>query len=255
MSERRSPLLRTVAGLGSMMLGTVVLMGALPGSAGAEEHEESTTSSSLIEGSNPDCKALGYDFGFKIDDVDMMPGEIPEEGLYEDDESDFEVEIFDVIAGDPVTFSFQSNIAVSAVFVKAGPGGILYTYDPPVTEASGLESPKGSISHISFCWNEEDKETTTSTTEKDKDTTTSTTEKDKETTTSTTEKDEETTTTTVADEETTTTVKGEEATTTTVKPTGELPRTGSTTFPLVAVGALLLTAGFGLLLTTRLRRS
>ena len=214
MSERRSPLLRTVAGLGSMMLGTVVLMGALPGSAGAQEPPQ-VPSSSVVEG-NPTCGALGgYDFEFKIDEEDP-------EGTYSDPVTGIEVTVT-IVHDDPMTIDFTSSIAVSAVFVKAGPGGILYTYDPPVTEGSGLVSPKDSISHISFCWNEDDEETTTSTTEKD----------------------EETTTTTVADE----------ATTTTVTPTGELTRTGSTTVPLVAVGALLLTAGFGLLLTTRLRRS
>ena len=244
MSERRSPLLRTVAGLGSMMLGTVVLMGVLPSSVGAQEPPQ-VPSSSVVEG-NPTCGALGdYDFEFRIDEEDP-------EGTFTDPDTGIEVTVT-IVQDDPMAIDFTSSIPVSAVLLKAGPGGILYTYDPPVTEGSGLVSPKDSISHISFCWNEEDEETTTSTTEKDEETT-STTEKDEETTT-TTEKDEETTTTTVADEETTTTVKGEEATTTTVKPTGELPRTGSTTFPLVAVGALLLTAGFGLLLTTRLRRS
>ena len=235
MSERRSPLLRTVAGLGSMMLGTVVLMGVLPSSVGAQEEPPQVPSSSVVE-DNPTCGALGdYDFEFRIDEEDP-------EGTFTDPDTGIEVTVT-IVQDDPMAIDFTSSIAVSAVFVKAGPGGILYTYDPPVTEGSGLVSPKDSISHISFCWNDEDEETTTSTTEKDEETTT------------TTEKDEETTTTTVADEETTTTVKGEEATTTTVKPTGELPRTGSTTFPLVAVGALLLTAGFGLLLTTRLRRS
>lgn len=224
MSERRSPLLRTVAGLGSMMLGTVVLMGVLPSSVGAQEPPQ-VPSSSIVEG-NPTCADLGeYEFEFKIDQEDP-------EGTFTDPVTGIEVTVT-IVDDDPMTIDFTSSIAVSAVFVKAGPGGILYTYDPPVTEGSGLVSPKDSISHISFCWNEEDEETTTSTTEKD----------------------EETTTTTVADEETTTTTVADEATTTTVKPTGELPRTGSTTVPLVAVGALLLTAGFGLLLTTRLRRS
>ena len=243
MSERRSPLLRTVAGLGSMMLGTVVLMGVLPSSVGAQEPPQ-VPSSSVVEG-NPTCGALGdYDFEFRIDEEDP-------DGTFTDPVTGIVVTVT-IVQDDPMAIDFTSSIPVSAVLLKAGPGGILYTYDPPVTEGSGLESPKDSISHISFCWNEKDEETTT-TTEKDEETTT-TTEKDEETTT-TTEKDEETTTTTVADEETTTTMKGEEATTTTVTPTGELPRTGSTTFPLVAVGALLLTAGFGLLLTTRLRRS
>ena len=243
MSRRRSPLLRTVAGLGSMVLGTVVLMGALPGSAGAQDAPQ-VPSSSIVAG-NPTCSDLGdYEFEFKIDEEDP-------EGTYSDPDTGIEVTVT-IVHDDPMTIDFTSNIAVSAVLVKAGPGGILYTFDPPVTEGSGLASPKDSISHISFCWNEKDDETTT-TTEKHEDTTT-TTEKHEDTTT-TTEKHEETTTTVADEETTTTTVKGDEATTTTAKPTGELPRTGSTTFPLVAVGALLLAAGFGLLVTTRLRRS
>ena len=62
-----------------------------------------------------------------------------------------------------MTFSFTSNIAVSAVFVKAGNGGILYTFDPPTTVGTDLASPKDSISHVSFCWNED----TTTTTEQE----------------------------------------------------------------------------------------
>jgi hypothetical protein len=64
------------------------------------------------------------------------------------------VTIFDVhVSGGAAFFSVESNIPVSAVFVKAGPGGILYTFDPPSTIGIDLASPKASISHISFCWN------------------------------------------------------------------------------------------------------
>ena len=255
MSERRSPLLRTVAGLGSMMLGTVVLMGVLPSSVGAEDAAQ-TPSTTEVDG-NATCADLAPEGAswveFKVEPV--------EDGTETDGTLTVTIDVTETDDG-PV-FDWTSNIGVDAVFVKGGPGGLLYVYDPPMesTGDTGLHAPVNpandkfyGLSHVSFCY-DEDKDTTTSTTEKDKDTTTSTTEKDKETTTSTTEKDEETTTTTVADEETTTTTVADEATTTTVKPTGELPRTGSTTVPLVAVGALLLTAGFGLLLTTRLRRS
>jgi LPXTG-motif cell wall-anchored protein len=88
-------------------------------------------------------------------------------------------------------------------------------------------------------------EETTSTTEEE---TTSTT---KEETTTTTEEE----TTTTAAEETTTTV-ADEATTTTTAPAGELPKTGSSTGLMVALGAALLAGGGALLATTRvLRRS
>jgi hypothetical protein len=36
------------------------------------------------------------------------------------------------------SFDFTANIGVDAVFVKAGPGGNLYRYDPEVTSDPGL---------------------------------------------------------------------------------------------------------------------
>lgn len=92
-----------------------------------------------------------------------------------------------------------------------------------------------------------EKETTSTSVEE----TTSTTEEE---TTTTTEKE----TTTTAPEETTTTVAGEVTTTVTptTAPTGELPKTGSNTGLMVALGAALLAGGGALLATTRvLRRS
>jgi LPXTG-motif cell wall-anchored protein len=248
MSGRRSPLVRTVAGLVSMLTGTVVLMAALPGGAGASEEPSSVTSSSVVEG-NPTCAELGeFDHEFKIDAQ-------PEVGTYDDPESDLVVTITDVTEGDPMTFSFTTNFPVSAVFVKSGPGGILYTFDPPTTVGTDLASPNDSISHVSFCWDEDETTTTedheSTTTEKDHE---STTTEQHETTTT-----EKATTTTTVEGETTTTAAEVVTTPTTAPPTttpeGELPRTGSTMVPLVAIGALLLTGGFALLLTTRLRRS
>src|SRR5690606_2560342 len=173
---------------------------------------------------------------------------------FTDPDTDFEVTVSDVVAGNPVTFDFSANIPVAAVLVKAGPGGIVYTFDPPSTTGNDLAPDRASVSHIDFCWNEDGK-VTTSSTEHDESTTsssdkatTSSSEKDKETTTSVADES----TTTVGDEATTTTAGG---VTTTAKPDGELPRTGSTTFPLVALGAVLLAGGLGLLVTTRLRRS
>jgi LPXTG-motif cell wall-anchored protein len=89
-----------------------------------------------------------------------------------------------------------------------------------------------------------------------------TTSTEKETTSTsveeTTSTTEEETTTTTAPEETTTTVAGEVTTTVTptTAPTGELPKTGSNTGLMVALGAALLAGGGALLATTRvLRRS
>src|SRR5829696_4204131 len=191
---------RGIAGIVSMVVGAACLVWALPGNAGAQTQQEPppTPSSSLVQG-NQDCGDLGdFAFEFKID-------EQPVEGMvYDDPNSALVVTITDVSDTDPMTFSFTTNIPVSAVFVKAGNGGILYTFDPPTTVGTNLASPKGSISHISFCWNPPPATTTTTTTS-----TTSTTVKPT-TTTSTS-----TTSTTVKPTTTTST----STTSTTVKPT------------------------------------
>jgi hypothetical protein len=143
---------RTVTALVAAALGAGlvwVLPGALPG-AGAQGETSSTTSTSIVSG-NPDCGDLvDTEFEFQIE----VGNDLPDEITYTDPATGFEVTIFAVhVSGRTVFFSFESNIPVSAVFVKAGPGGVLYTFDPPSTVGIDLASPKDSISHISFCWN------------------------------------------------------------------------------------------------------
>jgi hypothetical protein len=125
------------------------LPGALPG-ASAQDETSSTTSTSIVSG-NPDCRDLvNTAFEFRID----VGNDLPDETTYTDAATGFSVTIFDVHAsGGTAFFSFESNTPVSAVFVKAGPGGTLYTFDPPSTIGIDLASPKDSTSHISFCWN------------------------------------------------------------------------------------------------------
>ena len=222
MRQGRSGLRYMAAGLGSMAAGALLIVGALPGNAGSTP-QQTTPSSSVVTG-NPDCGDLGdFAFEFKID-------EQPVEGMvYDDPNSALVVTITDVTEGDPMTFSFTTNIPVSAVFVKAGPGGILYTFDPPTTVGTNLASPKSDISHVSFCWNPPPPTTTTTSTS----------------TTSTS-----TTSTTVADTTSTTmgaTTSSAGVSPTTVPPPGQLPRTGSTTGPMVGIGAALLAGGAGLL--------
>jgi hypothetical protein len=56
---------------------------------------------------------------------------------------------------DPATFDWTSTTAISAVFVKAGPNNqphTLYTYMPPLTSDTGLESHEPSVSHLLFCY-------------------------------------------------------------------------------------------------------
>jgi LPXTG-motif cell wall-anchored protein len=210
-SRRRHALI----GLASMVSGLVILVAAPTGNVGAAA-QQATPSTSVVEG-NPNCGDLvGAEFEFKIEVGDDLPDEI----TYTDPDTGFEVTIFDVeVVGGTAFFSFESNIAVSAVFVKAGPGGILYTFDPPSTVGIDLASPKDSISHISFCWNAPPTTTSTSST----------------TSTSTTS--------TTIGESTTTTAMGAVTTTT---PSGELPRTGSTAGPMLGIGAALLVGGAAL---------
>jgi LPXTG-motif cell wall-anchored protein len=182
-----------------MALGALLVVGFVPGSADATSQSPQTVSS--------DCEG---DHSFKIDRQPVEGQSYSGNGLT--------VTITDItIVGEKqdkhMLVSFTTNIPVSAVYVKAANGGNLYTFNPPVTSASGLESPKDSISHLTFCWSDETttttaKETTTTTAE---ETTTTTAE---ETTTTTAE---ETTTTTA--EETTTTTKPDDTTTTTAEET------------------------------------
>jgi hypothetical protein len=146
-NRRRAVTALVAAALGAGLVW--VLPGALPG-AGAQDETSSTTSTSIVSG-NPDCGDLvDTDFEFRIE----VGNDLPDETTYTDPATGFEVTIFDVhVQGGTAFFSFESNTPVSAVFVKAGPGGILYTFDPPSTVGIDLASPKDSISHISFCWN------------------------------------------------------------------------------------------------------
>ena len=259
MSERTSHLRRVGLGLGTVVVGGLVVVGLLPGAAAAGDEGEGPAGTPVP--GNPTCAELGeFDAEFKIDSQ-------PEEGeTYDDPSSDFEVTITDVGDGDPMTVSFEANMPVSAVFVKAGPGGLLYVFDPASTTGTGLASPKDSISHVSFCW--DGGQATTTTTEHDGSTTTtehdgSTTTTEHDGSTTTTEHDGSTTTTehdgstpTTEPGGSTTSTPEVEGTTPSTQPVGddELPRTGSNTGLLIAVAAGLVACGAALVVTTRRMR-
>lgn len=150
MLQKRSTSRLAVRGGAALGVGVALLAGAFPGAVGADEDHDN-----YVPG-NPTCEDLGYENGFKIE----ATGELPDSGTYtvgdpgtegQGDAGNFEVTI-DVTAGDPATVDFVANTPVGAVYVKAGPGGLLYEYDPAVTSDEGLESKKDSISHITFCW-------------------------------------------------------------------------------------------------------
>jgi LPXTG-motif cell wall-anchored protein len=226
-----------------MAAGAVILVGALAGNAGAAAQQESTPSTSVVEG-NPTCGALAPEGASWI----QLKVEPVVDGTSSDGTLTVTIDVRDTPDG-PV-LDWTSNIGVDAVFVKGGPGGTLYVYDPPAesTGDTNLHAPVNpnngkfyGLSHVSFCYDTEQATTTTTTGE------TTTTTVGGSTTTTTGE-----TTTTIG--ESTTTTEG--AVSTTVTPGGELPRTGSASGPMVGVGAALLAGGAALVgFARRLRRS
>jgi LPXTG-motif cell wall-anchored protein len=219
-SRRRHALI----GLASMVAGLVILVAAPTGNVGATA-QQATPSTSVVEG-NPTCGDLapaGASWTeFKVEPV--------ADGTFSDGTLTVTIDVTDTEDG-PV-FDWTSNIGVDAVFVKGGPGGLLYLYDPPAesTGDTGLHAPVNpqndkffGLSHLSFCYDKDQATTTTSTT-----------------TTSTTSTS---TTSTTMGESTTTTAMGAVTSTT---PSGELPVTGSTAGPMLGLGAALLVGGAAL---------
>jgi hypothetical protein len=117
-------------------------------------------------GGNPTCIDL-------IDDPDAVEFRInnPVDGngaiidpataaTYVDPVTGFEITIDIYQSADGPEFNFyDASIPLDAVFVKGGPNGNLYLYDPAVDADTGLHSPLNpsngkwfGLSHISFCW-------------------------------------------------------------------------------------------------------
>ena len=211
-SRRRHAL----AGLASIGAGAAILVGALPGGAGAAVERASTHVSPTEVPGNARCP----------EGLTELKVEPVADGTFTDDTLTVTIDVRDTAEGQ--VFDWTSNIGVDVVIVKGGPNSNVYTYDPESTGDTGLHAPEvpsgefAGLSHISFCY-DEDQETTSTTAEE--------------------------TTSTTAEETTSTTA--EETSTTAVSPStttpGELPRTGSTVSPMLAVGAALLIGG-GLLL-------
>jgi LPXTG-motif cell wall-anchored protein len=224
--HQRSGRRYALAGLASLGAGAVILVGALPGGAGAAVEGAATHVSPTEVPGNARCP----------DGLTELKVEPVEDGTFTDDTLTVMVDVRDTPEGQ--VFDWTSNIGVDVVIAKGGPNSNVYTYDPESTGDTGLHAPVVSsgkfagLSHISFCYDED--QATTSTTAEE--------------TTSTTM--EETTSTTA--EETSTTAVSPSTTT----PGGELPRTGSTVSPMLGIGAALLIGG-GLLLAyaRRLRSS
>ena len=221
--EQPSRRRHALVGLASMVAGLVILVAAPTGNVGAAPQQQPTPSTSVVDG-NPTCGDLAPEGATWIE----LKVEPVEDGTFSDGTLTVTIDVMDTDDG-PV-FDWTSNIGVDAVFVKGGPNGTLYLYDPPAesTGDTGLHAPVNpnndkffGLSHVSFCYDEDEGTTTTSTTSTTSTTTTSTTS-------------------TTMGESTTTTAMGDVTTTTT---SGELPRTGSTAGPMLALGAALLVGG------------
>jgi LPXTG-motif cell wall-anchored protein len=222
--EQPSRRRHALVGLASMVAGAVILVGA-PGNAGATAQQTSTPSTTDVPG-NPTCGSLAPP-GASWTELKVEP---VEDGTFSDGTLTVTLDVSETADG-PV-FNWTSNIGVDAVFVKGGPNGTLYLYDPPAesTGDTGLHAPVNpnngkfyGLSHVSFCY-----------------------DKDQATTTTT----EEETTTTTQGGSTTTTVGGSTTSlgaSTTVSVSGELPRTGSgMSGPMLGIGAALLMGGAAL---------
>jgi len=221
---------RVVAGLALMAGGAAVLVGALPGGAGAAvaDHVDPIL---IEETRSQTCGDFADEFGggqtwleVKLDPAEPGEHEIVVAGFGT---------ITLTVDEDTKVVDWESTFGIDAVFLKAGAAGSnLYVYaetaDAPEAFGDiGLTTPgegeANQISHISFCYDEGEVTTTTSTT-------------------STTV--QETSSTTAA---ATTTSAAPAETTTTAPVAGELPVTGGGSGPMVAIGAALLAGGAAIL--------
>lgn len=135
----------------------LLIMVGLPGFIGQGQADH--VDPQFVEG-NALCGDLGdWDQEFKIKEGQVTSGEREDPGgplevtlTVQETNEDGEVLVFD----------WSSNIGVDAVFVKGGPGGNLYLYDPEETSDDGLHAPFNedsgefyAVSHISFCYDQE----------------------------------------------------------------------------------------------------
>jgi LPXTG-motif cell wall-anchored protein len=227
MAHRRS----VAAGIACMAVGATTMVAGLAGPAGADHVDPIL----IEETASQTCSDFAEEFGGGQTwlEVKLDPAE---PGVHE-----IEVEGFGTITvtvdENTKVVDWESDFGIDAVYLKAGSAGShLYVYAatadaPEAFGDTGLTTPgegdKNQISHISFCYDEGEVTTTTSST------------------TSTTAQE---TTSTTAEETTSTTASAVSPTTT---PPAELPRTGSTIGPMVGIGAVLLAGGAALIGFTR----
>ena len=139
---------RAIGGVGVM---TVAMLAGTAGAVSAA----SVTPTPVNDG-NPTCAAFDGSWAqFKLEGGALGDGTYTD-GTLEVTISDFQ----DSSSGNPGSFDWSSNIGVDAVFVKAGSDKHnLFVYSPESTgdTALGPQAGQGNgISHISFCYDEDD---------------------------------------------------------------------------------------------------
>lgn len=256
MAKHVSSRRRVAGGLTCMVAGATVLAWGLAPPAFAHGKEEPKPP--LHE--DKSCLELAEHFGIDQEWQEFAISELPEDDTEAthviddrgtEDESDDAAVTIKITEGGSL-LEWSSTIGIDAVFVKGAnqeEGSYFYLYaetaeDEEETSDFHLGVPpwkhpeKNTIAGVSFCYDEETpEEPTTTTTEKD---------------TTTTSESTTTTSSTMPPSTEDTAPPSSEAPTTasTMPPTtqvsGELPKTGSTTMPLVAAGAGLLAVGVAL---------
>jgi hypothetical protein len=160
MRQGRSGLRYMAVGLGSMAAGALLIVGGLPGTAGATHVTPTQVSG------NATCPAGTTEL--KVEPV--------ESGTF----TQGALTVTLVVTGN--TFNWTSNIGVDVVIVKGGNASNVYDYRPgESTGDTGLRAPANAsgqpagLSHVSFCYDVEQATTTTAPTTTTSTTSTSTT--------------------------------------------------------------------------------
>ncbi|HET9345297.1 MAG TPA: hypothetical protein VFO05_06310 [Candidatus Limnocylindrales bacterium] len=139
--------LRAIGGVGVL---TVAMLAGTAGTASA-----ASVAPTPINDGNPTCAS--FDAGWTELKVDNGLGN----GTFTDGTLEVTISNFqNSNAGTPGSFEWSSNIGIDAVFVKAGNDKHnLFVYDPESTGDTDLGPQAGQgngISHISFCYDEDD---------------------------------------------------------------------------------------------------
>jgi LPXTG-motif cell wall-anchored protein len=252
MNDRR----RAATGLAAMSAGAALLVVGLAGPASAHGDQEPEKPEAPVDLT---CLEVADHYEIDQDWTEFKVSEVPEEGVKTDYQVGETGTVSIKITDNGAILEWWSTFGIDAVYVNgtnASEGSFFYLYEQgeqgEATHDYHLgvppwgESHKNKIKSVSFCYDDENvpPSTTSSTT---------TSSSIPEETTSTTV--EETTTTTVVEETTTTTAPAPSTAPTSTPPTtspgGDLPKTGSNTGLLVALGVGLLAVGAALVAARR----